>query len=95
MGWLDDVERKLGRFNDQVRDARAFGAPPRDLSHEDREEWNRGATRRQPPKTRGAIISAISASDPRRYARLRRDMKWLEKQAVKHGLSPEDARWLV
>lgn len=94
MGWLDDFEHELGKFNLRVREARAFGADPRSLTHEDVEGWNEKASNRTPPKTRAAIIASISRSNPMRYARLRRDYRWLQKQARKHGLSPEDARWL-
>lgn len=94
MSWLDDVERGLGTFNDALREARAFGSDPRSLNHEDVEDWQKKASGRTPPKTRAQIIEAISRSNPFRYARLRRDYKWIQKQAAKHGLSPEDARWL-
>lgn len=95
MGFLSDLEHRLIRFNNQVREVAEFGKPPSHLGLDDHDDFMTKARMRQPPRTRAEIISAVSARAPMRYARLKRDMRWLEKQAVKHGLSPEDARWLV
>ena len=95
MDWFDKLVRNLTIVNDKRHEIEAKGKPPRWVTHKERNAWNRAAQAQSAPKTRAQVIGSISRQGPRRYARLRRDMKWLEKQAVKHGLSPDDARWLV
>jgi hypothetical protein len=53
------------------------------------------------PSTRGAslhygdLLAVVRRRRPVRLARLQRDFRWLQREAVRHGYSAEEARWLL
>jgi hypothetical protein len=70
---------------EQARDAAAADAPysPYEAAYD------------RPPKNLLQMQAAVARRNPRRWRRMQRDLKWLEKRMKKMGLNPEDARWLL
>lgn len=50
---------------------------------------------RRPLPSMKRVRQVIAQRDPRRWARIQRDYAWMEKQMIRLGLDPEDARYLL
>lgn len=95
MGFLDTVEDYLRSFNDEVRDIMAVGQDPRDLGEADLQNFDESADRRIKPKTQVEIHQRLVAHNPMRWGRMQRDLKYFKKVMRKHGLNPEDLRFML
>lgn len=51
--------------------------------------------RRRPRSHTSAFVTHMNRYYPLRMRRLRRDFKWLQKQARKNNIEPEDVRWML
>lgn len=65
------------------------------LTRDDVDGWNKAADQRKPAMTREQIIAYVESRNSHRWWRIQHDYKWLQKQMVKMGLNPNDARELL
>lgn len=70
---------------------------PRDLTPEDRESWYDAASQRPEANERTIenLKLLIRNRNPVRWWRIRNDYKWLQREMLRLGMSPEDARFLL
>jgi len=72
---------------------------PRDLTDRDIVSWDDALNTREGgstrPQTMEEVRTILRRKDPIRWRRIKRDRKWIEKQMLKLGLNPEDARFLL
>lgn len=72
---------------------------PRDLTDRDVVSWDDALNTREGGTTRPQTIEEVRTllrkKDPVRWWRIKRDHRWMQKQMLKLGLNPEDARFLL
>ena len=93
MGLLDRYEAWAEQY---IASGRPKNPPPRHLTDADRGAFFDAATEQPPrPRTIEQARLAIRNRNPVRWRRLQKEYRWMTKQAVKLGISPEEARWLL
>lgn len=68
---------------------------PVDLTSTDRGRWFSAGMKGQRNKPNRTIANELKLSNRFRFWRLRRDFKWAQKTAARHGHNPEDVRYLL
>lgn len=97
---VDHVSREMRDLFDFIY---GNGAPfkepvrPRDLTDQDRLEWDIAldSQPRGKPKTLEQARAILKARNRLRWWGMQRDYKWLQKEMLKMGLNPEDARFML
>ncbi len=111
MGLLDKINDLLdAKINELTDQPRAFTVPSRavrSLDSDDVEAFmhaaedrpgpygGRGQPRAASPTTRDRFLREVRTTNPLRFHRLERDIKWLRREALRRGLDPEEVRWMV
>lgn len=69
---------------------------PVEVTDLDRKKWFE-ASQERPPKElrREDIIAILTQKNFVRVRRLQKDYRWMQKQLIKMGRNPEDAKWLL
>jgi hypothetical protein len=97
--WISDEMREFFKenFGDPFSAPTKVKANPRDLTNDDRLDWDTALSKQ--PRIRQRTLDDVKRlmrnRNPIRFAQLQRDYRWLEKQMKKAGLNPEDARYLL
>jgi hypothetical protein len=67
------------------------------LTDQDVHNWTEASRNMKPPRKYDVLSlrSYMNAKSRRRWTRLQKDFKWVQKQMVKLGANPEDARWIL
>lgn len=74
-------------------------AEARDLNEQDILGWNTALDDRETspmkPRTREEVRTLIRAINPIKWRQIQKDIRWVEKQMRKHGLNPDDWRYVL
>lgn len=95
MGLWSDIKQAVQDAED-AKNIRSSN--PRDLTEYDRAGWADAQDAREAAVTPRTVNSAqrlIRQRNPVKYRRLEKDFKWLQKEMVRIGLNPEDARYIL
>jgi hypothetical protein len=70
---------------------------PRFIGDDVIDGWLKAASQRKPPakRDRATLRNYLHARSPWRWRRLQRDLRWAERQLLRLGMNPEDARWIL
>jgi hypothetical protein len=70
-------------------------AKPVDLTSTQRGQWLAAGAKGQRVKKNRSLEAVLHRANRFRMWRLRRDFKWAQQTAVRHGYNPEDVRWTL
>jgi hypothetical protein len=70
---------------------------PRQLTDQDVHNWTAASRNMKPPRAYDVLSlrAYMSAKNRRRWERLQKDFRWVQRQMDRLGANPEDARWIL